>query len=239
VRAFFAIGLALIALAQPATAGAATKAFTFTGAPQSWRVPPNVIRATVDLWGGRGGGYHPDYGGPGGKGAHVRATIAVTPGETLGFFVGGAALELQDAGAFNGGGNGGTYGAGGGGATDVRRGTGVANRIAVAAGGGGGSQSISAFGLAGATGGDSGADGGAGSSNGGIVAAQGGKKGTQTSGGAGGAPSSAGGVPGASGGVRGQASNDHRARGQEDRRYIGPGRHSRNFAGRRDRRRWG
>ncbi len=118
----------------PAAAHAATETFVYTGAAQSWTVPADVTSATFELFGGEG------RGGSvlrrGGKGARVVATIAVTPGETLGVYVGGAGLEAGPG--FNGGGAGGAGVGSGGGATDIRRGgAALANRILVAGGGGG------------------------------------------------------------------------------------------------------
>jgi hypothetical protein len=127
--------------------------FRFTGAQQTWLVPEGVHTVTVDARGGSGGdGWNVDGGGSvkgiGGNGGQVQATLAVTPGETLEIFVGGAGMNattLPGSGGYNGGGNGadspfGYAGGGGGGATDLRRG-GVAltDRIIVAAGGGSGS----------------------------------------------------------------------------------------------------
>lgn len=86
--------------------------------------------------------------GPPGLGGETQSTITVTPGETLTIMVGGAGADdifstIGGNGGFNGGGHGGAGegvgGGGGGGASDVRRGgSGLSNRVVIAAGGGGG-----------------------------------------------------------------------------------------------------
>ena len=145
------------------TAGETTCVFAYTGARVGWVAPAGVTSAVFDLDGGAGGSFAPvgDLpGGVGGQGAHVHATVAVTPGQTLYLRVGGqggdggpyesAGLEEitgTAAGGFNGGGTtsltcsgcGFVLGAGGGGASDVRSsGDGPADRLLVAGGGGGG-----------------------------------------------------------------------------------------------------
>ncbi|MBL8923679.1 MAG: hypothetical protein JNJ54_32795 [Myxococcaceae bacterium] len=124
----------------------------YTGGAQSFIVPACVTAITVDARGAAGGnGWNVDSGGSakgtGGRGGRVQATFTVTPGEVLSVYVGGVgqnATTVPGSGGFNGGGNGGNSpfgyaGGGGGGATDVRRGTGLSNRILVAGGGGSGS----------------------------------------------------------------------------------------------------
>ena len=120
----------------------AIKAMTFeyTGARQSFSVPPGVTHVTITASGAGGGGRGNTYSGPG-IGAWVRATIPVTPGETLFVFVGGRGAN-GTSGGFNGGGAGGKgdhiRGNGGGGASDVRRGGDrLMDRVIVAAGAGG------------------------------------------------------------------------------------------------------
>lgn len=139
-----------------------TKTFNFTGAVQSWVVPANVFEIDAKLYGAAGGGAR------GGKGAHVRAKMNVTPGETLRFYVGGAgktaAAGIVPAGGWNGGGNGGKNSGGGiggmgsgGGASDVRQGgTTLATRKLVAAGGGGQAPDDRTGGRGGAATGESG-----------------------------------------------------------------------------------
>ncbi len=109
--------------------------FSYTGGAQTWTVPTGVTSVQVTAVGAQGGGSY------GGLGSQVVATIPVTPGQTLGIYVGG-----QDSsgttGGYNGGGAGGYSGSdvgyGGGGASDVRLGgTTLADRVVVAGGGGG------------------------------------------------------------------------------------------------------
>lgn len=119
-----------------------TLTFNYTGSQQSWVVPPGVTSVIVECWGAQG--QNALTGAIGGKGAYAKGTMAVTPGETLYFFVGG-----QNG--YNGGGNGGingnttfggnppgTYGGNGGGASDVRQGGNTLNDRQCVAGGGGG-----------------------------------------------------------------------------------------------------
>ncbi len=155
-----------------------TITFAYTGAPQTYFVPEGVTRLGVEVLGAQGG----SNGGArtGGQGARVQATLAVTPGETLTLYVGGAGTlapittqgGVSSGGAgYNGGGNGGydgfgNRGGGGGGASDVRRSatapsTALTERLLVAAGGGGAS-SQSAGGAGGAP---NGSDGGTGGGN--------------------------------------------------------------------------
>ena len=51
--------------------------FNFTGAVQTWVVPPCVYNINVIAAGAKGGGP------TGGNGARITANIAVTPGQTL------------------------------------------------------------------------------------------------------------------------------------------------------------
>ncbi|MBV8197350.1 MAG: hypothetical protein JO263_04395, partial [Candidatus Eremiobacteraeota bacterium] len=93
------------------------KTFSYTGKPQLFKVPQSVTTLVIDALGASGAA--------GGLGARVRATIPVTPGETLTLYVGGAGNA--GTGGYNGGANGGpsiasSSGYGGGGASDVREG---------------------------------------------------------------------------------------------------------------------
>lgn len=120
-------------------------------------VPTGVTHVTIVASGASGpygatGHYCTVIGRLGGV---VKATIPVTPGETLAVFVGGegtigapcGSQYGNGSGAFNGGGDGGVSGYGydgdgGGGASDVREGgCALSNRILVAGGGGGGGSS--------------------------------------------------------------------------------------------------
>jgi Glycine rich protein len=155
--------------AAPARPPTQTVTFDVEGA-HSWTVPPGVNYATIDAYGASGGGNDP------GLGARVRATIAVSNGQTFTIVVAGEggdpAGQTRGAGGFGGGGAGGAGGSGlepflpagpaaggGGGASDVRSGpaddSGLASRLLVAAGGGGaGSAGGGAGGLSGAPGAD-------------------------------------------------------------------------------------
>jgi hypothetical protein len=93
MRARFAVRLAstvaAVMLVWPPTAVRAlstectgtSQVFNFTGAVQSFTVPPRVMQVTIDAAGAAGGA--------GGKGAELAASFAVTPGETLNILVGG------------------------------------------------------------------------------------------------------------------------------------------------------
>lgn len=176
----------LSAASQPAVGTAVT--FNSTGQPQTYTVPAGATVLTVDATGASGGG-------SGGLGARVQATLAVTPGEVLTLYVGGAGSS-SGAGGYNGGGNGSRdqlQGSGGGGASDVRRSatapsTSLAERLLVAAGGGGGS-----FGGGGGGGAPNGLNGG---SSGGLP----GQGATQLAAGSGGALGQGGGASGSGGG---------------------------------------
>jgi hypothetical protein len=110
--------------------------FGYTGAPQTYTVPPGVTRLAVDMAGASGGQSASNSSGLGGR---VQATLSVTPGEVLTIYVGGAG-GLAAAG-YNGGGMAVTDAGGGGGATDLRQGgTAPTNRVLVAGGGGGASK---------------------------------------------------------------------------------------------------
>ena len=127
------------------TAAHGSKTFNYFGSEQHFKVPRGVTQLTVTARGASGpygatGSYCTVIGGLGGV---VKATIPVTPGETLAVFVGGegtigAVCGSQYGngnGGFNGGGDGGRagynyYGDGGGGASDVReRGSALSDRV--------------------------------------------------------------------------------------------------------------
>jgi hypothetical protein len=183
--------------------GKQTVTFCYTGAPQTWTVPAGVTSVTFDLFGAQGGGSYAARQN-GGKGAETKETIAVTPGSTVGIFIGGQGADGTNgtttaAGGFNGGGvggNSGTSAGGGGGATDIRiGGLTLTNRRMVAAGGGGGSSSN------GGAGGDLTGTSGSGCTGTGQVPAGGG---TQTGGGAAGQYSSTNAVENGMAGALGQ-----------------------------------
>lgn len=112
---------------------AQTTTFNFTGAAQTFTVPPCVTSINYTVVGAGGGGAN------GGRGSSFSGTLTVTPGQVLQIFVGGQGGT--PAAGWNGGGpgNAGTQpSGGGGGASDIRVAPyGLANRIVVAGGGGG------------------------------------------------------------------------------------------------------
>ncbi len=179
----------------PATLTTHLRAFSYTGAKQTFVVPRGVTRIAVVALGAAGSGHDSVPCDPDrdcfGRGGRVYAEIPVKPREKLYVYVGGKGKSA--AGGFNGGGDAGTPGRGrfpgygGGGASDVREGDNkLKDRVLVAAGGGGQGGPGSALSLyydsSGGNGG--GKDGESGTSPFGG----GGGGGSQTQGGAGGAP---------------------------------------------------
>ena len=122
---------------NPPTASQFATLFTYTGGVQQYIVPANAYTLSVKLVGASGG--DATAASQGGKGSKVEFTLAsVTPGSTISVYVGGQGAYGVVSGGFNGGG-GSTYSksGSGGGATDIRTGTSLSARIAVAGGGGG------------------------------------------------------------------------------------------------------
>ena len=82
--------------------------FNSTGAPQSFQIPANVTRITLDARGGQGGTLRANAMN---RGARAVSQVNVTPGMTLDVLVGQMGqLAVGSAGgvaAFNGGGKGG------------------------------------------------------------------------------------------------------------------------------------
>jgi hypothetical protein len=117
--------------------------FIYTGASQTYVVPNGVTTLTFELNGAKGGSGSSVYGSlnAGANGGRIIGSLAVTGGQTLYLYVGGAGN--LNAGGFNGGGTGGGYsgttysGGGGGGATDIRTSANLSDRLVVAGGGGG------------------------------------------------------------------------------------------------------
>jgi hypothetical protein len=138
--------------------------FNYTGGVQTFVVPAGVTLLTCELLGSVGKGGTPGRPATPGNGGYIKATLAVTPGETLYLQVGG------NSNAFDGGISGAANNPGAGGdSSDIRQGGSVlANRVIVAGGGGGGAwfSSGSVFpggaggGLVGATGSGPGGTGG-------------------------------------------------------------------------------
>ncbi|WP_295801647.1 cadherin-like beta sandwich domain-containing protein [Mucilaginibacter sp.] len=132
-----------------------TATFNYTGSVQTFTVPAGVTSLQIDASGGRGGkGTDLGGGSKAGGGGRVQATMAVTPGQVLSVYVGGAGADFHSGssspGGFNGGGNGpvcfNSGPGGGGGATDIRtNGQALSNRVLVAGGGGGGTGSYPNF----------------------------------------------------------------------------------------------
>ncbi|MEB8337072.1 hypothetical protein OKJ99_06030, partial [Streptomyces endophyticus] len=87
-----AVVLATTAALTGATASAALAAgsetVAFSGAEHTVTVPENTCSVTIDAFGAAGGDAL--YGGAGGKGAEVRATVDVSAGQVLTVNVGGA-----------------------------------------------------------------------------------------------------------------------------------------------------
>ena len=152
--------------------------FNLATSGTNWTVPAGVTSITVKAWGGGGGGGgggSPNSGGAGGGGGFARATLSVTPLETLSVRVGGGG---------EGGGGGYNYagggGGGGGGYSGIFRGS---TRLLVAGGGGGGGGGAGPTGEIDDT--YSGLAGGAGGGNEGVGSfGPYGGGGTQTAGGA-------------------------------------------------------
>jgi hypothetical protein len=122
--------------------------FNFTGAVQTFTVPPGVTQVAIKTWGAQGGANwvnNTNFGG------YVKGTVSVTPGQTLYVYVGGQ--PTTTAGGFNGGGAGDGAGKGGGGGTDVRTISNDLNSRLVVAGGGGGAGFWSSLHVVGGVGG--------------------------------------------------------------------------------------
>ena len=96
--AAFAAALATTvpALAAGSALAASPETFTHTGAAQTYVVPKNVRSLDVTAIGAPGGNSIRSWPNerPGGQGGIVRATVPVTPGQTLHVYVGGAGAWL-------------------------------------------------------------------------------------------------------------------------------------------------
>ena len=140
-----------------------TNPTTFSAAGNyTWTVPIGVTSVQIVATGGGGGGggmYGTNPSQPGGAGALVTSTLAVTGGQILNLTVGGGGGSGS-----NGPGTAGSYtcgaGGGGGGSSNVDAGSGV-EIFAGGGGGGGGCNNATAGGAGGGSGGV-GSDGGAG-----------------------------------------------------------------------------
>jgi len=155
--------------------------FNYSGNVQSWTVPAGVCSLQIECWGGQGGTATNNSGCIlGGLGGYAKGNLAVSTGQTLYIYVGGAGGSCNPPG-WNGGEsscNFTTTCAAGGGGSDVRiNGQTLNNRIIVA-GGGGGAEWSGCVGIAGHGGGSNGnggnhggaQSGGGGSQNAGGIA---------------------------------------------------------------------
>lgn len=104
----------------------------YTGAVESFVVPACVTELTIEAWGAQGGD-NIALDDLGGRGARMRGTFVVTPGEELSVIVGQRGTDADQGNEFNGAG-------GGGGGSFVWRTAG--DELLLAAGGGGGSSLI-------------------------------------------------------------------------------------------------
>ncbi len=179
-----ALLIAVCCFLSRANAQSFTQTFGFTGGQQSFVVPAGVTSIDFVVNGAGGGICNNTIA----TGAIVNGKLAVTPGQTLYLYVGGAGSQVPPGNIFQYGGyNGGGYiyalpntAGSGGGASDIRiGGTTYSNRVVVAGGGGG-------SGVSGSGGGGWGTQGYAGSNFGSAFYPNGGNGGNQTSGGAGG-----------------------------------------------------
>jgi len=176
-----------------------TVTFGYTGAVQTWIVPTGASNIQFDVKGAQGAG--------GAGGGTVKGNLRNLPG-AVSIYVGGAgSYGAYLAGGFNGGGSsGGNRGneGSGGGASDIRLGTALGSRIAVAGGGGG------PGGLAGAAGAPG---GGLQALRGGSGQGAGGFGGGQSSGGSGGASNGGSAASGGGFGVGGSGGSSWNAGG--------------------------
>lgn len=199
------VGAAVVAFASPASAagvcGAPVVADDITtitctaGGSGSVVVPDGVTAGQVVLL-GAGGGSSAD-GAPGGKGARVKATLAVTPGATLNVTVGAQGVTFDSY-----PGAGGT----GGGLVAVTAPNGTP-LLTAGSGGGAGGAGIATPAFPGTPGGDSASPGRAGAGDSAGGGGGGGGAGTATAGGGGGSAASAGYSPGDNAGAPGSWPN--------------------------------
>lgn len=111
---------------------ATTVTFAYNGSMQTFTVPAGVTSITVEAWGAEGGtstGQSGPYTYPGGKGAYIKGSFAVTQGQVISLLVAGSGTE-------------GTCGAGGGGGSFVVN----SGTLLIAAGGGGGGFDCTVYG---------------------------------------------------------------------------------------------
>lgn len=130
------------------------KNFSFTGAEQTWSIPSDSDKVSIECWAGAGGKGYTDSGhdsrdvSNGDLGGYATGNLNVTGGETLYVYVGGRGGDGADGSGGSGGwptgGSGGensgvVSGGGGGGSSDIRQGGNtLTDRVIVAGAGGGG-----------------------------------------------------------------------------------------------------
>ena len=131
--------------------GNVTYSFGYTGSAQTFTIPSGVDSVFMQVWGAQGG----TSTAAGGKGGYSEGKMAVTAGDVLNVYVGGAGIELTASandGGFNGGGGAGkgsSYNsASGGGGSDIRVNSTSLYARAIVAGGGGGGAGASGSNLA-------------------------------------------------------------------------------------------
>jgi len=117
--------IGIILLSVNAFAQTINQNFAFTGAIQTWTVPAGVTSLTITANGAQGGNITSGGLFQGGKGASIKGTVSVNPGDIISILVGGGGI-VNSCGATSGGG-GGTF--------VVNQ---TANSLLVIAGGGGG-----------------------------------------------------------------------------------------------------
>jgi gliding motility-associated-like protein len=162
--------LLLVSLNLWASITAQVTTFAYTGAVQTYTVPPGVTSIQIETWGAQGQATTIEAHVPstGGLGGYAIGFLAVVPGQVLNVYVGGTGLA--GVASFNGGAVGGYgtpsdgmagYGGSGGGASDVRVSpyTLASRRIVGGGGGGGGRDYWNGFCVPCGTGGNGGAGG--------------------------------------------------------------------------------
>ncbi|MBK7432586.1 MAG: hypothetical protein IPI66_00985 [Chitinophagaceae bacterium] len=89
--------VATITVTPTTIAPPVTQTFNYTGGMQTFTVPAGITSVTIDAYGAQGGSgavgnsnSGPTAGGNGGLGTRATGTLAVTPGQVLNIFVGGA-----------------------------------------------------------------------------------------------------------------------------------------------------
>ena len=132
-----------------------SKTFTYSGAPEAWKVP-DACSGTylLEVYGAQGGDALTGtdrYTATPGKGGYAKGTVTLNAGTTVYVVVGGRGATANEngftAGGYNGGGQGSWYNGGGGGATHIGKtsaqlkDTAVGNLYIVAGGGGGAGSS--------------------------------------------------------------------------------------------------